>query len=333
MMTSLSIIIVTWNCREYADECLESLKDYRRDVSTEIIVVDNSSKDGTPELVRGKYPEVKLIESGENLGFPRGTNLGIRRSCGKYLFLINPDVRVLPGCIEKMLRYLSENPRVGLLGPRMLGPDGRTGRSYMGAPTLWNQFCRAVALDTLFPNVEVFGRYLMLYFTPGEIVEVDVLNGWFWATRREAVDDVGLLDERLFMYGDDVDWSKRFHDGGWKVVYYPDAEAIHYGGATTARAPVRFSVEMRRANLQYWQKNHGRLSQVTFRSIVLLHEFLRLAGYATLSALRTRGREEVMAKYKRSVACFQWALGSKKHSARNTQAVIQSEARLLERQS
>ena len=250
----LSIVIVTWNCKEYLRECLDSLGGYRHDPAVEIIVVDNASRDGIPELVRGSYPEVNLVETGENLGFPRGTNVGLRRSSGRYVALINPDVRVLDGCVQKMMAYLENNPRVGLLGPRMLSADGTAGRSYMGAPTLWSLFCRALALDTLFPKSKLFGGFLMLYFDRSRTTEVDILNGWFWMTRAEAVSEVGALDESLFMYADDLDWSKRFREGGWRVVYFPEAEAIHYGGGTTARAPVRFAVEMQRANFQYLEE-------------------------------------------------------------------------------
>lgn len=308
-MKSISIVIVSWNCRKFLEECLESLSDYRHDPQAEIFVVDNASEDGTPELVRDGYPEVIVIQSTENLGFTKANNIGIRRSTGEYVCLINPDVRVLDGCIEKMRVYMEANPRVGLLGPRMLGADGKPDRSYMGEPSLWNLFCRALALDSLFPRSKLFSGFLMFYFKKDQIADVDILNGWFWMTRREALDEVGLLDEALFMYGDDLDWSKRFRNAGWKVVYFPEAAAIHYRGGTTARAPVRFSVEMRRANFQYWQKNHGRVSQFMYLVIVGMHEVLRLIGYLLFLLSPKSNRDEVGSKLRRSVACLQWLLG------------------------
>jgi GT2 family glycosyltransferase len=308
-MKSISIVIVTWNCKRFLQECLDSLVDYRRDQQTEIIIVDNASADGTPELVRDSYPEVTLIQSNENLGFTKGNNVGIRRASGEYVLLINPDVNVLHGCIDKMLAYMQQNPRIGLLGPRMLGADGKSDRSYMGAPTLWNLFCRALALDALFPKSKLFGGFLMFYFDRNQIAEVDILNGWFWMTRREALDQVGLLDENLFMYGDDLDWSKRFRDAGWKVVYFPEAEAVHYGGGTTARAPIRFSVEMQKANFQYWQKNYGKTSQFMYRSIIALHQLIRLIGYSLSFLNPATNRGDARAKLRRSAACFQWAIG------------------------
>ncbi len=308
-MKAISIVIVTWNCKKFAEECLGSLRAYSQDPNAEIIVVDNASSDGTCELVRDSYPGVTLIQSEANLGFAKANNIGIRKSSGKYICLVNPDVRVLDGCIEKMLAYIEENPRIGLLGPRMLGVDGKSYRSYMGAPTVWRIFCRALALDVLFPRSKLLGGFLMPYFNRDRIAEVDVLNGWFLMTRREALDEVGLLDETLFMYGDDLDWSKRFHDAGWKVVYFPEAESLHYGGGTTARAPVRFSVEMQRANFQYWQKNYSRASQLTYLLIVWIHQAIRLVGYSLLFLAAKSRRTAATFKVKRSLACIRWVMG------------------------
>jgi GT2 family glycosyltransferase len=324
-MKSLSIVIVTWNGKKFIGECLNSLENYRRNPEAEIIVVDNASEDGTPELVRDLFPEVNLIMSKENLGFTRGNNLGIHGCSGKYVCLINPDVKVLDGCIEKMLAYMQENPRVGLLGPRMICTNGESDRSYMGAPTLWNLFCRALALDVLFPKSKMFSGFLMFYFDRNKIAEVDILNGWFWMTRREALVEVGLLDETLFMYADDLDWSKRFRDCGWKVVYFPEAEAIHYGGGTTARAPIRFSVEMQKANFQYWQKNYGRVSQIVYLGIAALHQFVRLVSYSILYLSRKSNRAETGFKVKRSLACLQWAIGVGGHGRVNSKSAIRQE--------
>lgn len=179
----------------------------------------------------------------------------------------------------------------------------------MGAPSLWNLFCRALALDTLFPKSKLFGGFLMNYLHTEDVTEVDILNGWFWMTRRKAIEEVGLLDEKLFMYADDLDWSKRFRDCGWQVIYYPQAESIHYGGGTTARAPIRFSVEMQRANFQYWKKNYGRVSQLMYLATMALHQLVRLVGYSVAALCQLCSREEASFKLKRSIACLQWILG------------------------
>ncbi len=307
-MKSLSIVIVSWNAKKFVDECLESLRAFGSKPNVEIFVVDNASTDGTPELVRNSYPEVKLIENPDNVGFARANNIAIRQSTGRFVALINSDVRVLDGCLEKMVSFMESHPKVGVSGPRMIGPSGVSARSYMSAPTLWRCFCRALALDVAFPNSTVLGSYTMPYFKRDQTADVDILNGWFWMTRREALDQVGLLDETFFMYGEDIDWCKRFRDAGWGVVYFPEAESIHYGGASSARAPVRFYIEMQRANLQYWKKHFSRLSQFAFVGIVLLHETLRLSVNGPLLAVKST---RVDAKYKvaRSIACLRWIMG------------------------
>ncbi|MDP9338875.1 MAG: glycosyltransferase family 2 protein [Acidobacteriota bacterium] len=307
-MKTLSIVIVSWNAKKFVDECLESLRAFSSKADVEIFVVDNASTDGTAELVRDSYSEVTLIRNDHNAGFARANNIAIARSAGKYVALVNSDVRVLDGCLEKMIEFMDSHPKVGVSGPRMIGPAGVSARSYMSAPTLWRCFCRALALDVIFPNSKVLGSYTMPYFKRDQTAEVDILNGWFWMTRREALDQVGLLDETFFMYGEDIDWCKRFHDAGWGVVYFPEAESIHYGGASSARAPVRFYIEMQRANLQYWKKHFSRFSQFAFVGIVLLHEALRLSVNGPLLAARST-RADASYKVKRSIACLRWIMG------------------------
>ena len=320
-MKILSIVIVTWNCKKYAQEVLDSLRPFRANADVEVIVVDNASSDGTPELIRTEYPDVRLIESRENLGFSRGNNVGIKQTSGQYICLINPDVRVLEGCIEQMRSYMNNNTGVGLLGPEMLDAEGRHSRSYMGAPTLWRLFCRALALDAAFPKSKVFAGFLMNYFDPNEVADVDILNGWFWMARRKAVEEVGLLDENLFMYADDLDWSKRFLDKGWRVVYFPRAASIHYGAGATSSAPIRFSIEMQRSNYQYWKKNYGWASQIVYLAILSLHQVVRLAGYTIILPFRVSRWNEIVLKIRRSVACLNWALTVDNVSARRAPVV------------
>ncbi|HWX39258.1 MAG TPA: glycosyltransferase family 2 protein [Candidatus Sulfotelmatobacter sp.] len=308
-MTEISIIIVTWNGKRYAEECLDSLRAYINDPRAEVIVVDNASTDGTPEMIEHSYPGVTLIRNEKNLGFAKANNVGIQWSAGEYVLLVNSDVVVRDGCIERLVEYMKQNPRVGLLGPKMLGADGKAYRSYMAELTLWRCFCRAVAFDDLFPNSKFLGGYLMPYFKMDRVTEVDVLNGWFWVTRREALNEVGLMDDTLFMYGDDLDWSKRFRQAGWKLIYFPGAESLHYGGASSARAPIKFSVEMQRANFQYWQKHHGLASQIVYRGIVWMHQAFRLAGYSLLWLAAKSRQAETGFKAKRSLACMRWAMG------------------------
>jgi GT2 family glycosyltransferase len=299
----VSFVIVTWNARECVTECLQSLR-ANCGLRAEILVVDNASHDGTPERVRESFPECRLLETGANLGFARGNNVGIAQAAGKYLFLVNSDVKLLPGCVATLVSFMDANPGVALAGPQMLSPDGCVRRSTMRFPTLWNSLCRALALDSLFPRSRIFAGYLMGDFDHCRTRDVDVLNGWFWVVRREALQQVGPLDERFFMYGEDMDWCYRFRHAGWRNVFVAESAAIHYGGGSSAVAPARFYVEMQRANLQYWKKHHGRLAAFAYLCTVVLHQALRTAGYAVAFLLKKSARSEAAAKIRRSLLCL-----------------------------
>lgn len=308
-MVNISIIIPSWNAKKYLQTCIESTIRETQNYKTEIIVVDNASTDGSVELVKEQFQHVKLICNDANLGFATANNIGIKNSSGKYIFLINSDVKVLNGTIGRMLAYMNEHPEIGMLGPQILDSNGNIQRSCMGFPTLWNTSCRALALDTLFPKSKLFGGYMMTFWPHDSIRDVNVINGCFWMVKREALDEVGLLDERFFIYAEDKDWCKRFWDAGWKVVYFPEAKAIHYGGASSSNAPIKFHIEMQKANLQYWQKHHNQIAQSAYLLITGLHHIIRFFGEIILYIIRPSKRTYIAHKIKRSLASIQWLLG------------------------
>jgi hypothetical protein len=302
----ISVVIVTWNAKKFVDECLQSLHGTNSNDSMEIIVVDNASTDGTPELVNDRYPDVKLIQNCQNLGFAKANNIGIAIGTGKYLCLINSDVIVPEGCLKKMLRYIEQSPSIGMLGPKMLGPTGGARRSCMQFPTLWNSLCYSLALDLMFPRLSLFRSFLMRDFKHNETADVEVLNGWFWMIRKQAFDDVGVLDERFFIYGEDVDLCRRFHNGGWRVVFYSEAEAIHYGGASSSNAPLRFYLELQRARLQYWEKHCSRRSRRVFVIVLVIQEIARILGNAAQYPVRGSLRQSLALKIARSLSSIRW---------------------------
>lgn len=310
-MAELSIIVVSWNARSYVQECLASLSQQVLSVPVEIVVVDNASSDGTPQMIRREFPQVVLIENTKNLGFARGNNIGIQATRGKYACLINSDVNVPPDCLEKMYDFMEQNRTIGLLGPRMLGPDSRVGRSWMRFPTVWNCFCTALCLDVLFRGKSLFGGILMTDFDRERTADVDVLNGWFVMIRRRALENVGLLDECFFMYGEDMDWSYRFHKAGWRRVYFSGAAAFHYGGASSAVASTKFYVQMYKANFQYWRKYHSWFGVAGYWVATLTHHVLRAAGFSLICLFKREARLKASSKVKRSVACIAWLMGSR----------------------
>lgn len=306
----VSIIVVSWNAKEFLRQCLQSIYETIHSVTYEIIVVDNDSSDGSPEMVKKEFPRVKLICTGDNFGFAKGNNIGINHSNGKYLFLINSDVEVKRGCINRMVSFMDKHPEIGLLGPKVQYPDVTLQPSCKSFPTLWNTACYALALDAILPRSKLFSSYLMRYWRHDKVRPIDVIAGCCWMVRREAVNEVGLLDEEFFMYGEDIDWCRRFWMAGWQVVFFPYAEVIHYGGASSSNASIRFYIEMLRANIQYFKKYHSRHAQIVFVLILVLHQVARIMGHSVMSIILRSERKTVIPKIRRSIAGVRWILTS-----------------------
>jgi GT2 family glycosyltransferase len=262
-------------------------------------------------MIEREFPDARLIRNSTNAGFAKANNKGIKLATGKYVALVNSDVEVPPGCLSKMFSYMEQEPSIGMLGPLMLTPSGAPAPSCMRRPSLSIWLTYALGLASLIPQLSLHIRHPESLGTR----EVDVLNGWFWMLRRDAIEDVGLLDERFFMYGEDLDWCHRFSNKGWKIVYYPEAEALHYGGASSEQAPARFYVEMQRANLQYWKRYHGRASQAAYVLIIFLHEVCRVLGYGIVCLFgRTDVRPLAVSKCQRSAACIKWLFRADYHT-------------------
>jgi len=303
-MYDVSVIIVSWNTKKCLIDCLNSLEDGQQGYAHEIIVVDNASSDGSLEVVEKEYPHVKLIRNEENLGFAKANNIGIAASSGKYLALVNSDIVVLGDCIRRMVAFMDENSSVGMAGPRVLNADRTLQVSCRHFPSVWNNLCQVLGLNYVFPKSAFFSEPLMNYWAHDTERKVDVLSGCFWMVRREALEKIGLLDEDFFIYGEDIDWCKRFQQAGWDVMFYPGAEAIHFGGASSANVPIRFYIEMQKADLQYWRKHYGNLSRLTYWMIILLRQLVRIPVYAARYVFWTKNREMSRFKLRRAFACI-----------------------------
>lgn len=304
----ISVVIVAWKAKPYLDLCLDSLYSHPPCRSMEVLVVDNASDDGTVEMVESQYPQVKLIKSPENLGFSRGNNVAIRQAQGRYIALVNPDIIVFPGCLDSLAEFMDENPRVGNVGPRILNLDHTLQSSCRRFPSLWNNFCATFGLASRFKNSKLFAGEHMFYFAHDRTMPVDVIVGCFSFVRREAFEGVGLLDEGLFMYGDDVDWCRRAWNKGWQVVFYPGAASIHDKGKTTAPYPVRFAVAQQRSVLHYWKKHHTILGILGIGAIMFIHHVLRYAFAVCVMQVGKRARSESQVRMQVSGACLRQLL-------------------------
>jgi len=300
----ISVIIVNWNTRAFLEECLDSLPTASQQRSVEVIVVDNASSDGSVEMVQNKFPHVNLIQSVENLGFAAANNLAIQRSAGRYVCLVNSDVRVLPGCLDILAGYLDQNPKVGNVGPYVLNADRTWQSSCRQFPTLWNNFCLSTRLASAFKGSKFFSGEHMLYFSHDTIMAVDVLVGCFWMLRREAIQEVGLLDESFFMYGEDVDWCRRCWNANWQVVFVPSAQAIHYRGGSSGTQVVRLAVEQLKSQLHYWSKHNSALELRGIKCILVLHHASRYLLLRALSFVRSPKNLIANDRLRVSLACL-----------------------------
>lgn len=235
---ALSVIILSYNVRDLLALAIRTARAAAHDIDAEIIVVDNDSADGSAEMVEERFPDVTLIRSGGNIGFAAGNNVGMREARGRYVLLLNPDVLVHPNAFKTLVAYLDAHPGTGAAGGRIIRPDGTPDPSAKrGFPSPSAAFYRMVGLSYLFPRSSRFGRYNLTFMDDESQSDVDALSGCFMCVRREVIDAVGGLDEEFFMYGEDLDWSYRIREAGWKIAYLPDAEIVHFKGESTRSLP------------------------------------------------------------------------------------------------
>lgn len=235
----VSVIIVNYNVRAFLENSLNSVMKALAGIDGEIIVVDNASDDGSIEMVRQKFPQVKLIVNDNNVGFAAANNAGIRIAKGDYLLLLNPDTILQENTITIMLNFLESNKDVGLAGCKILNPDGTLQlacrRSF---PTPWVAFTKIIGLSALFPKIPLFGKYNLEYLAPDKSYEVDAVSGSFMFLQRKVAEEVGGLDEQFFMYGEDLDWCYRIKKAGWKIFYVHKTQVIHYKGESVRRSNI-----------------------------------------------------------------------------------------------
>jgi len=275
-MYDVSIVIVSWNTRALLARCLQSVFDTTSNLDFEVIVVDNASTDGSQDMVQQWFPNVHLIANKENLGFAKANNQAIRRSQGRHVLLLNSDAFVRENTIERMVAFMDAHPRAGMAGCKLLYEDGRLQPSCYTFPTLFTEFCIATRLDRLLPKSPLFGKYRMTYWDYGDVREVEVIVGAFMMVRATAIDEVGLLDESYFMYSEEVDWCYRFKRNGWKIYFYPHAEAVHLWGGSSKQVPVETLIRMYRSRVAFFRRYYGKCSVSLLKLIIGFNCLLRV---------------------------------------------------------
>jgi len=258
-MPDVSVVVVTWNALPFIEQCLESVR------GREVVVVDNGSTDGTVAFVRERFPEVRLIEQ-ENKGMGGGNNAGMRAADGRYFFLLNSDAWVLDEALDKLVEFADAHPEAAVVGPKLLNTDGTLQRSVRGEPTLWRLATEYLFIRKLAPRSKHLNPLYRGDFDHDRVAEVDWLFGPALLVRREAADAVGLFDEDFFMFSEEVDWMTRFRRAGWSVLFFPDAEVVHVGGASHGG---RMYVENLRGHLRFIAKHRGVKDAERVRKLLL----------------------------------------------------------------
>jgi GT2 family glycosyltransferase len=259
-------------------------------------------------MVEARFGYAKLIRSATNLGFAKANNLGIKASTGRYVALLNSDIRVLSGCMDAMVACLDEHPRVGLGGPRVLNSDLSTQPTCRHFPSIRRSFCLAAGLSRLFPRSPLFSSEEMRFWSHETERTVDALKGCFLVARRKALKEFGLLDESFFIYSEDVDWCRRCWNAGWQVSFFPQARAVHHSAASSRHDPARFMVELERSNLRYWSKHHSVAGRAANWFLLLLEHSARCARAGIVFACRPDKRELASQELKSRGACVSMLL-------------------------
>ena len=262
----VTAVAVTLNGLPWIEQCLESLR------GVETIVVDHGSTDGTLELIRERFPDVRVIEQA-NRGYGAGLNAGLHVAPGRYYLIVNSDAWVVGDAVERLVSFADEHPEAAVVAPRLSNPDGTLQRSVRGFPTLWRLATEYFFLRKLAPRSRALNAFYAGDFDHGETREVEWVMAACFLIRRDAADAVGLFDEQFFMFSEETDLLYRFHAAGWKVWFVPEAEVVHVGGATHGG---RMFGENVRGHLRFFAKHHGDRQAARARRLLLVA--LRLRG-------------------------------------------------------
>lgn len=258
-MVDVSIIIVSWNTRDILCQSLQSIYEQTTALEYEVIIIDNASSDGTAAMIKTQFPKAILVENTINKGFATANNQAIVLAKGRYFLLLNPDTIVLDNAINKTIHFADQNPQAAVVGCKVLNPDRTLQPTCFMFPSLLNMFLSSTYLYKLFEKNRFFGRERMTWWDRNDTREVDVVTGCFMLVRRDAIEQTGLMDERFFVYGEETDWCYRFKKNGWRVLFTPEAQIIHYGGQSSKAVSIEMTLQLRGSILLFIQKNRSAL--------------------------------------------------------------------------
>ncbi len=287
-MPKLTILIVNWKTPDLLVKCLESLKTDRNFTNFIVYVVDNNSQDESVALVEDQFKTVKIIKNQENLGFSVACNQVLKIFTTEYIFLLNPDTTIAQDAVSILLDYMENNPNIGICGPKVLNCDGSLQlacrRSF---PSPMASFYRLTYLSYLFPKHKAMANYNLTFIDENQICEVDSVSGAAMLIRKSVIDKIGVFDENIFMFGEDLDLCWRAKTAGYKVMYNPNSIVIHEHGASSKKRPIGATVNLHMGMYVFYKKHLSSKYPVVFNLIVYLGIFLRLVLFIIINFLRS----------------------------------------------
>jgi N-acetylglucosaminyl-diphospho-decaprenol L-rhamnosyltransferase len=254
----LSVVVVSYNTRELVSECLASVfSTLGPRLRHEVIVVDNASSDDSVAMIRDSFPQVRVLANSENVGFAAGSNQGLKESNGRFVILLNPDTVASAGALERMVALMEEQGDVGVVGPRLIYPDGQFQHSAFTFPTLPMIFLDFFPLHHRLVNSRLNGRYPRALYEKGKPFAIDHPLGAALMVRRPVMEQVGLLDPGFFMYCEEIDWCMRIKRAGWRILCCPRAEIVHYAAQSTSQFADDMYVELHRSRYRLYEKHYS----------------------------------------------------------------------------
>lgn len=307
----LGIAIVSYNTRDLTAGCLASVYQELEttDLCGKVWVVDNASTDGSAEMIEKRFPQAELVANPENVGFAGATNVAMAQmkasgETPQYVLLLNPDTQVKPQALSRMVTFLRNHPRVGVVGPRLVYGDGTFQHSAFHFPTLCMAFFDFWPLNHRLLNSRLNGRYPRRLYEAGEPFPIDHPLGAAMMVRRETIQEVGLLDPNYFMYCEEIDWCKRIKEAGWEIYCLPTAEIVHFAGQSTRQFAEEMFVALWRSRYRLFRKHYGRGYRIA------IHLIVRLGAHYRMWKLRRKRRRGKMSskEVKRKRAAYQRVL-------------------------
>ncbi|MBN1250985.1 MAG: glycosyltransferase [Bacteroidales bacterium] len=272
----LSVIIVNYNVKEFLEQCIYSVKKASKNIKTEIFVVDNSSVDGSIEMIGNLFPEINLIINDKNLGFGTACNQAIKISKGNHILILNPDTIVSENSFDVCIDFMNKNQNAGAIGVKMINGKGKfLPESKRALPTPSSAFFKIFGFSALFPSSKLFGKYQLKYLDENQIHEIEVLSGAFMFIKREALEKSGLFDEKFFMYGEDIDLSYRIIKSGYKNYYLPTTTIIHYKGESTKKSSLKYVKLFYEAMIIFAKKHYTGKKRTTYLILIQLAIYFR----------------------------------------------------------